>query len=102
MDGNDVPRERIVAATTRKIARVAGELKVIGTRPTLVASFDPPGADERFRAWQERNAQALAGVPAEALRVEYGRAQAGGLFVRVRIDEPHVPAGLTSRGPTAE
>ncbi|MGH3035046.1 MAG: hypothetical protein ACRDON_10930 [Gaiellaceae bacterium] len=81
---------------------MAGELKDIGTRPTLVASFEPPGADERFRAWQERNAEALARVPAEALRVEYGRAPAGGLFVRVRIDESHVPAGLRSRGPHAD
>jgi hypothetical protein len=81
---------------------VAGELRDIGTRPTLVAAFDPPGADERFRSWQERNAEELARVPAEALRVEYGRAPAGGLFVRVRIDEAHAPAGLRSPRPGAE
>lgn len=81
---------------------MAGELGDIGPRPTLVAAFDPPGADERFRAWRERNAEALASVPAEALRVEYGRASAGGLFVRVRIDESQIPAGLMSRGPAAE
>jgi hypothetical protein len=73
---------------------VAGELQPIGTRPRLVASFDPPGAAEAFRAWRERHAEPLAAVPAEALRVEYGRAQAGGLVVRVRIDEAHVPSGL--------
>jgi hypothetical protein len=33
-------------------------------------------------------------VPAQALRVEYGRAPQGGLFVRVRIDEAHVPPSL--------
>jgi hypothetical protein len=36
----------------------------------------------------------LAAVPPEAVRVEYGRAQAGGLFVRVRVAEEHLPAGL--------
>lgn len=67
----------------------------IGTRPTLVASFDPPGAGEAFRSWRSQNTEALASVPPEALRVEYGRASAGGLFVRVRITEEHVPPGLT-------
>jgi hypothetical protein len=66
----------------------------IGTRPKLVASFDPPGAADAFRAWRESQAAALASVPAEALRVEYGRAAGGGLFVRVRIDEAHIPAGM--------
>jgi hypothetical protein len=74
---------------------VAGELVDIGFRPKLVAQFEPPDADARFRAWQEANAEALAGVPAEALRVEYGRT-GGGLYVRVRIDESQVPVGLTA------
>jgi hypothetical protein len=73
---------------------VAGELVDIGFRPKLVARFDPPDAPARFRAWQEGNAKALAGVPAEALRVEYGRT-GGGLYVRVRIDESQLPDGLT-------
>jgi hypothetical protein len=73
---------------------VAGELRPIGTRPTLVASFDPPGAADAFRRWREEYSAELADVPAEAMRVEYGRAPAGGLFVRVRIDEAHLPAGL--------
>jgi hypothetical protein len=73
---------------------VAGELSPIGTRPRLVASFDPPDAAGTFRDWREQHAAALAEVPPEALRVEYGRAQAGGLFVRVRIDEEHLPPGL--------
>lgn len=75
---------------------MAGELQPIGTRPRLVASFEPPHADEAFRAWRERNADALADVPAEAIRVEYGRAAAGGLFVRVRMAEEHVPPRLQS------
>lgn len=65
----------------------------IGFRPRLVASFDPPGADRRFRDWQAAHAEGLAGVPAEALRVEYGRTGAG-LYVRVRIDESHLPAEI--------
>lgn len=73
---------------------MAGELRPIGTRPKLVASFDPPDAAEAFLGWREANAEALAGVPAEAMRVEYGRAPAGGLAVRVRIDEQHVPDSL--------
>jgi hypothetical protein len=28
------------------------------------------------------------------MRVEYGRDPGGGLYVRVRIDEEHLPAGL--------
>ena len=71
-----------------------GELLPIGTRPTLVASFDPPDAREAFRRWRAEHAAALDRVPAGAMRVEYGRAQEGGLFVRVRIDEAHLPPGL--------
>ncbi|HET6696614.1 MAG TPA: hypothetical protein VFG85_08920 [Gaiellaceae bacterium] len=73
---------------------MAGELRPIGNRPKLVASFDPPEADEAFRRWRAEHADTLAGVPAEAMRVEYGRALGGGLIVRVRIDEEHLPAAL--------
>lgn len=74
-----------------------GELLPIGTRPTLVASFDPPGAAEAFGRWRAEQSGALAEVPAEALRVEYGRAPQGGLFVRVRIDEARLPPSLAPR-----
>jgi hypothetical protein len=71
---------------------VTGELVPIGPRPRLVASFHPPGAGEAFRAWRERNAAALAVLPPQYLRVEYGRAQEGGLFVRVRVaDDQSAP-----------
>jgi hypothetical protein len=73
---------------------VAGELIDIGFRPKLVASFDPPDAATRFTRWLGANAAALAGVPAEAMRVEYGRTGEG-LYVRVRIDESQLPAGLS-------
>jgi hypothetical protein len=72
---------------------VPGELVDIGRRPKLVASFDPPGGVARFNEWRARNADALASVPADAYRVEYGRAGAG-VFIRVRIDEEHVPPAL--------
>jgi hypothetical protein len=96
-----VPRGHRSRLPTPYDACVAGELLPIGTRPHLVASFDPPGADAAFRAWRERNAEALATVPPEAFRVEYGRAQAGGLYVRVRVSEEHaVSAGLASETDT--
>jgi hypothetical protein len=72
---------------------VPGELVDIGRRPKIVASFEAPGATERFTEWRTRNAEILARVPSESYRVEYGRAGAG-LFIRVRIDEEHLPPGL--------
>jgi hypothetical protein len=74
---------------------MAGELLPIGTRPKLVASFDPPDAEARFREWQAANAEALAGIPPEAWRVEYGRPGVGP-YVRVRVDEEHLPSELRS------
>ena len=77
------------------MGRVAGELLHIGLRPKLVASFDPPDAEERFLAWRKRNADLLASVPPDSLRVEYGRTGAG-LYVRVRVDESALPSGLSA------
>jgi hypothetical protein len=74
---------------------MAGELVDIGFRPKLVASFDPPGAEAAFRQWHGAHAKMLAGVPAEALRVEYGRTGEG-LYIRVRIDESELPEGLAT------
>ena len=72
---------------------MAGELVSIGRRPKLVASFVGPGAAARFNDWRTRNAEALAGVPTEALRVEYGTAGSA-RWIRVRIDEAHLPPGV--------
>ena len=72
---------------------MAGELLPIGTRPKLVASFEPPDAEARFRDWQAANSEALAAIPAAAWRVEYGRTGVGP-YVRVRIDEEHLPPAL--------
>jgi hypothetical protein len=74
---------------------VAGELVGIGLRPRLVAEFSQPDAEPRFRAWREANWATLAAIPPSAWRVEYGRA-GDGLYVRVRIDEGHLPPGLDS------
>ena len=74
---------------------MAGELLDIGFRPKLVASFDPPDAETRFRDWQAANAKALGGVPAEAMRFEYGRTGVGP-YVRLRVDEAHLPDSLTT------
>lgn len=73
---------------------MAGELVPIGRRPKLVASFAGNGAAERFVAWRAANAELLAEVPVEAMRVEYGRAGSERL-VRVRIEEQLVPNGLS-------
>ena len=72
---------------------MAGELLPIGMRPKLVVSFDPPGALARFEEWRTAHANALAGIPVDAWRVEYGRTGVGP-YVRVRVDESHLPAGL--------
>jgi hypothetical protein len=72
---------------------VAGELLPIGTRPKLVASFEPPGAVSRFQEWRAAHAEALAAIPPEAWRVEYGRTGVGA-YVRVRVDEAHLPEGI--------
>jgi hypothetical protein len=74
---------------------VAGELLPIGTRPKLVASFDPPDGVKRFEEWRAAHEEALADIPAEAWRVEYGRTGVGP-YVRVRVDEAHLPEGLAS------
>jgi hypothetical protein len=77
-----------------------GELVSSGWRSRVVASFDPPDAAAEFARWQEEHAKALAAVPPEAMRVEYGRRGAG-LYVRVRIEETHIPPELRPDPPPA-
>ena len=74
---------------------MAGELLPIGTRPKLVASFEPPDAVARFEEWCMAHTDALAGIPPDAWRVEYGRTGVGA-YVRVRVDEAHLPESLTT------
>lgn len=73
---------------------MAGELRDIGRRPKLVASFGGAGATARFEEWRRRNAEALGRVPADAYRVEYSSAGAR-MIIRVRVDEDHLPPGLS-------
>ena len=72
---------------------MAGELLPIGTRPRLVASFDPPDAVARFEEWRAAHADQLAAIPPDAWRVEYGRTGVGA-YVRVRVDEAHLAESL--------
>ena len=74
---------------------MAGELLPIGTRPKLVASFDPPDAVARFQEWGSAHADDLAAIPPDAWRVEYGRTGVGA-YVRVRVDESHLTQSLTT------
>ncbi|HEX2505253.1 MAG TPA: hypothetical protein VHK22_03510 [Gaiellaceae bacterium] len=77
-----------------------GELVSSGWRSRVVAAFDPPGATAAFERWQADHAAALAAVPPEAMRVEYGRRGAG-LYVRVRIEETQIPPELQPDPPPA-
>jgi hypothetical protein len=79
---------------------VPGELVSSGWRSRVVAAFDPPGAAAAFERWQADHAEALAAVPPEAMRVEYGRRGAG-LYVRVRIEETQIPPELRPDPPPA-
>ena len=63
----------------------------IGFRPKLVASFDPPDAEARFKEWQAEHGAFLESLPPDAYRIEYGRTGAG-LYVRVRVDESALAA----------
>ena len=75
-----------------------GELVSSGWRTRVVAAFDPPEAEAGFARWQAEYAYALAGVPPEAMRVEYGR-RGEGLYIRVRIEETQIPPALRPEPP---
>jgi hypothetical protein len=49
----------------------------------------------RFDEWRAAHADALARIPADAWRVEYGRTGVGP-YVRLRVDEAHLPGSLTT------
>jgi hypothetical protein len=49
----------------------------------------------QFDEWRAAHADALAGIPADAWRVEYGRTGVGP-YVRLRVDEAHLPGSLTT------
>ena len=54
----------------------------------IVAQFEPPNAHAAAREWREQHAAALSGLPAEAIRIDTGRA-AGGDFVRIRVADEY-------------
>jgi hypothetical protein len=49
----------------------------------IAATFDPPDAQARYERWRETNTKLLGELPADAVRVDTGRAISGGTFVRV-------------------
>jgi hypothetical protein len=50
----------------------------------VVARFDPPGAQAAARDWRDQHAATLSALPAEAVRIDTGRA-VGGDFVQVSV-----------------
>ena len=55
----------------------------------IVAQFDPPCAEAAAQQWRQRHAATLAALPADAVRVDAGRALDGGDFVRIRVDDEY-------------
>jgi hypothetical protein len=49
----------------------------------IAAAFDPPDAQARYNRWRDANAELLNHLPAEAVRVDTGRAASGEDFVQV-------------------
>jgi hypothetical protein len=54
----------------------------------VVARFNPPDAHARARQCREQHASVLSTLPAEAIRIDIGRA-AGGDFVQVSVDDEY-------------
>ena len=54
----------------------------------VVARFDPPDAHSRARHWREQHATMLSSLPAEAIRIDTGRA-VGGDFAQVTVDDEY-------------
>jgi hypothetical protein len=52
----------------------------------VLVRFDPPDAVSRLRKWGEAHAALLAAVPAEAIRIDFGRA-VGGDYARVSVED---------------
>jgi len=61
----------------------------------VVVRFDPPDAHQRFREWRELHDATLSSLPADAVRIDTGRA-VGGDFVRVSVDEPYADRFTTA------
>jgi len=55
----------------------------------VVVRFDPPDAHAAAREWRELHAAALSALPAEAVRIDTGRAASGGDFVEISVADEH-------------
>jgi hypothetical protein len=55
----------------------------------VVARFDPPDAQAAATEWRERNAVKLAALPADAVRIDIGRALGGGDFVEISVEDEY-------------
>jgi hypothetical protein len=57
----------------------------------VVAEFIPPDALAALDAWKERNADALAAVPSDAVRIDIGWTNHpdGSTFARVQVEEEY-------------
>jgi hypothetical protein len=49
----------------------------------IVAEFNPPDAQGHYASWRLRNEALLKALPGEHVRIDLGRAEGGGDFVRV-------------------
>lgn len=55
----------------------------------MVARFDPPDAQEAAKEWRQRHAAILDALPADAVRIDTGRALGGGDFVQIRVEDEY-------------
>ena len=55
----------------------------------IVARFDPPDAQAASRVWREKNHSALSEIPADAVRIDTGRASDGGDFVQISVEDEY-------------
>jgi hypothetical protein len=55
----------------------------------IVAQFDPPDAQAAAQEWRQRHAATLAALPADAVRIDTGRALDGSDFGRIRVEDEY-------------
>jgi hypothetical protein len=55
----------------------------------VVARFDSPNAHAASREWRERHGSTLAEIPADAVRIDTGRAADGGDFVQISVEDEY-------------
>ena len=55
----------------------------------VVARFDPPDAQAAATEWRDRHGAELAALPADAVRIDTGRARDGGDFVQISVEDEY-------------